>query len=150
MDQWEEDRRDLGDPTSDRPYRMFQLLRALSILPPFHKGFSDISVAPHAATTTLKEFKWTEDMEFSFVSLKSSLIALMLILFPEFDLPLVGFSYASARVTRGTRAEEGCRKVHRVQFTSRTMNSTEKNYSAGESEAVGLIVALKQFQVNLL
>lgn len=70
---------------------------------------------------------------------------------PKFDVPIVVETDASIVAVGAVLAQnKGDRKVHSIQYASRTMKAAEKNYSACEREALAQIFALKKFCVDLL
>ena len=117
----------------------------------FIKGFAGISAVLHEATSTKRDFTWTDEMRVAFDTLKERLKSPPLLAFADFDVPFVVETDASS-VAIGSvlvqKKEDG--KVHPIQYASRTMTAPERNYSACEREALAVIIALKNFRVYLL
>ena len=117
----------------------------------FIKGFAGISAALHRATSTKREFAWTDEMMSAFEVLKQRLTSPPVLAFPEFEAPFIVETDASSVAVGAVLAqkkEDG--KVHPIQYASRTMTAAERNYSAYEREALAVIFALKKFRVYLL
>ena len=89
-------------------------------------------------------------MRSSFEELKRKLTTTLLAL-PDFDVPFVVETDASCVAVGAVLAQkkkDG--KIQPVQYAGRTMNKTERGYSACEREALAVIFALKKFGVFLL
>ena len=82
--------------------------------------------------------------------LKEALNTAPVLAFPEFDLLFIVETDASSRAVGAVLAQKQEGSIHPIQYTSRSLNSAEKNYSACEREAVAVIFALRKFRIFLL
>lgn len=117
----------------------------------FIPKFAEVSASLHAATSSKLKFQFSDEMREAFVELKEKLTSPPLLALPDFDEPFVvetGASSIAVGAVLPQKKEDG--KIHPIQYASRTMTSTEKNYSACEREALAVIFALKKFRVYLL
>lgn len=117
----------------------------------FIKGFSNISASLYAVSSKKKTFVWTEEMDEAFQKLKQAMSSPPVLAYPDFykhfivetDSPQVPIGAVLAQ-----KGENGL--VHPVQYTSRTMKSTERFYDAFKRETLAVVFALRQFRVYLL
>ena len=112
----------------------------------FIRGFADISACLHAGTSTKGKFKWKDEMTLAFNDLKSMHISSPVLAFPDFSEPfVVGTDASSVALGAVLAQKKDDGKIHRVQDASRTIAAAEKNYFAGEREALAVMFALKNF-----
>lgn len=90
-------------------------------------------------------------MEGAFVALNVSLMSSPLLEFTDFDQPFLVETDTSLYAVGAVMVhKKAFWKVHPVQLASMTTKSSERKYSAGERESLGVIFALKKFQIYLL
>ena len=113
--------------------------------------FAEVFAVLHATTSAKAKFSFTKEMRSAFEVLKQKLTTPPLLSLPDFDVPFVVETDASSVAVGAVLAQkkkDG--KIHPVQYASRTMKKTERNYSACEREAFTVIFALMKFRVYLL
>ena len=137
------------EPSTTKELRSF--LGLASYYRRFIPKFAEISAPLHEATSTKRDYKWTDEMQKAFERLKFKLTSPPVLAFPDFDQPFVVETDASSVAVGAvlTQRKED-KRVQPIQYASRTMTSAERNYSACEREALALIFALKKFRVYLL
>lgn len=89
-------------------------------------------------------------MEESFIDLKKALIRPPVLAFPNFDMPFVVETDASAFSFRSIltqKKEDG--KFHPIQFGIRMMIEAELIHVTYEREDLDIIIALKKFRIYL-
>lgn len=117
----------------------------------FIKGFADISATLHAGTSVKRKFEWSKEMEDAFQNLKKALVSPPVLAYPDFDKPFIVETDASKVGVGAVLAQKGKDgKVHPIQYSSRTMTKSERNYHACERESLAVIFALRHFRVYLL
>ena len=109
----------------------------------FISGFADISIPLHALTSPKVPFNWTEEAQEAFEKLKEALTTAPVLAFPDFELPFIVETDASAVAVGAVLAQKQKGRVHPIQFASRSLGKAERNYSACEREAIGAIFALR-------
>ena len=136
-------------PTSKTELRSF--IGMCSYYRRFIKGFAGIAAPLHAVTTPKGQYQWTDEMQKAFEDLRQSLCTPPILAYPDFKKPFVVETNASSVALGAVLSQKDARgSLHPVQFASRTMNVTERNYSVSEKEALAVIFALKKFRVYLL
>ena len=113
--------------------------------------FADIAAVIHAATSGNGRLKRTEEMQQAFDELRIKLTSPPVLAYPDFGKLFVvetDASSVSVGAVLAQKKEDG--KIHPIQYASRTMNKSERKYSACEREALAVIFALKKFRVYLL
>ena len=113
--------------------------------------FADIADVLHAATSGSNRLKWTEEMQQACDELRIKLTSAPFLAYPDFEKPFVvetDASSVSVGAVLAQKKEDG--KIHPIQYASRTMNMSERKYSAFEREALAFIFALKKLRVYLL
>lgn len=116
----------------------------------FIRNFARISAPLNPITSPNTPFKWTDEAQAAFESLKESLTTTQVLTYPDFDQPFIVETDASSAAVGAVIAQKKEGRVHPVQFESRSLNAARKRYSACEREAVAVIFALRKFQVYLL
>jgi len=117
----------------------------------FIYNFAGIATPLHTATSVKRKFAWDEEMDQSFQKLKKAMTSPPVLAYPDFEKPFIVETDASkvgVSAVLTQKNEKG--EVHPVQFTSRTMTPTERNYSACDRETLAVIFGLRQYRVYLL
>lgn len=141
--------RDTPTPKSQTELRSF--LGIARYYRRFIPSFADISAPLHCATSVKTQFSWRPDMEKTFNRLKESLTEPPVLAFPDFENPFVVETDASAVAIRAVLSQRKTdSQLHPFQYASRTMTSSERQYSACEREALAVIFALRKFRLYLL
>ena len=113
-----------------------------------HK-FSDIAAPLHQLTNKGISFDWNESCQVAFNQLKQKLTQAPVLAYPAFGPSATQFVLQTDASSTGIGAvleQDG----HVVAYTSRTLSSTERNYSVIQRECLDIIFALKQFRHYLL
>ena len=113
-----------------------------------HK-FSDIAAPLHLLTNKGISFDWNESCQQAFNQLKRKLIQAPVLAYPAFGPSAKQFMLQTDASNTGIGAvleQDG----HVVAYASRTLSSTERNYSVIQRECLAIIFALKQFRHYLL
>ena len=111
--------------------------------------FSEIAAPLHQLTNKGVTFKWTESCQLAFNQLKKKLTEAPVLAYPQFNPSAEQFILQTDASATGIGAilEQGGRVV---AYASRTLSSSEKNYSVIQRECLAIIFALKQFRHYLL
>ncbi|CAG8757391.1 6824_t:CDS:2 [Rhizophagus irregularis] len=116
----------------------------------FVPGFSRIATPLNKLLKKGVAYSWGEEQQVAFEQLKQTLIALPILIFPDFEKQFVLLTDAS---TFGLGAilsqldEDGNDRV--IAYASRTCNKAESNYSATELECLAVIWAVKHFHAYI-
>ena len=117
----------------------------------FIRGFARIALPLTEKTSNNVDFTWTEEMQKSFGTLKEALCTAPVLVYPDYDKPFIVSTDASSRAVGAVLSQlDDEKREHPIHYASRTLNDAEKNYSAYEREALGIIFALKKFRHYLL
>ena len=117
----------------------------------FIPKFAELAASLHAATSIKVEFAFTEEMRTAFQKLKQGVTSPPRLALPNFDVPFVVETDASKVAVGEVLAQKKeDKKIHPIQYASRTMTEAEKNYYTCEREALEVIFALNKFRVDLL
>ena len=111
--------------------------------------FADVAAVLHAATSGNARLKRTGEMQEAFDELRIKLTSPTILAYSDFDKPFVvetDASLVSVGAVLAQKKDDG--KIHLIQYASRTMNPSERKYSACEREALAVIFALKKFRVH--
>ena len=95
-----------------------------------------------ARTKTKKDWYWTKSEQTAFMEAKEMLMKETLLAFPDFTKPFHVYMDASNRQLRATVVQEG----KPLGFYTRKLNPTQKNYTVGERELLGIVEGLKAFE----
>ena len=108
-----------------------------------HK-FSDIAAPLHLFTNKGMSFDWNESCQQAFNQLKQKLTQAPVLAYPAFGPSAKQYVFKTNTSNTGIGAvlEQGRRAV---AYASRTLSSTERNYSMIQQECLAIIFTLKQF-----
>jgi len=116
----------------------------------FVAGFSSVAAPLHALTRKGAVFKWTEDCNCAFRSLKHCLTTAPVLSLPTDEGRYVLDTDAS-NVGLGailSQTQEGEEKV--IAYASRTLSRTERNYDTTKKELLAVKYGLKQYRQYLI
>lgn len=142
---------DYPTPTNKKEVKMF--LGTASYYRRFIKDFSSKAAPLNALTSTRKNappFHWSEAAEQAFANLKSALVSAPVLACPDFSLPFAVQCDASGYGIAATLTqvlEDG--EEHPIAYSSRSLNSAERNYSATEREALAVVFGVERFRPYL-
>ena len=92
-------------------------------------------------------FDWGPEQQASFESLKATLKAAPILVYPDFDKEFVLYTDASNLAIGAILAQLDENGVdHPIAYASRVLNKHERNYSVTEKECLAVIFAVKQFR----
>jgi hypothetical protein len=98
-----------------------------------------------------ENFKWIEACNKSWEWMKASMTCLLLLMVPNWKIKSHVFINASNFALRVMLGQNPNNTIDRpIYYTSRFMNSVEKNYTITENEALVMIYAMKKFKHYLL
>ena len=134
-------------PTSATEVRQF--LGLASYYRRYIQHFSDIAAPLYHLTQTGVPFLWSEDCSDAFETLKCFLTEAPVLAYPSFSFNASGFvlqTDASAVGLGAVLEQDG----HPIAYASRSLTSSERNYSVIQRECLAIVFALKQFRHYLL
>ena len=95
-------------------------------------------------------FKWTNDCENAFKTLKQALITAPILGYPNFNKPFILACDASGSAIGYILSQLGDdNKEHVIGYGGRALTNTEKNYSVTEQELLALVSAISYFHIYL-
>lgn len=117
----------------------------------FIKGFAKIAGPLTEKTSESVKFEWTGEMQEAFEELKNSLSSPPVLVYPSYDKPFIVSTDASNKAVGAVLSQlDDNGREHPIHYANRNLNEAEKNYSAFEREALGIVFALKKFRHYLL
>ena len=127
-----------------------QFLGATGFYRRFIEGYSKIARPLHYLTKKDVKFKWTEECQKAFNTLKDILTSDSLLGYPDFSKPFILATDASSIAIGGTlsqKDENG--RIKPIAFTGRSLTPAESKYSTTEQELLAVIHAFKKFEFYL-
>lgn len=118
----------------------------------FVPNFSNIAGPLNKLTSTKKNappFKWTEEANQAFETLKERLITAPVLTCPNFNLPFEVHTDVSSYGIGAMLTQTVDGKENPVAYMSRSLTQPEKNYSVTERETLAVIVALENWRCYL-
>lgn len=106
----------------------------------FVPNFSTVAGPLNRLTSNKKNappFKWTEEADVAFKSLKECLVSTPVLSCPNYDLPFQIHTDASSYGVGAMLTQSINGKEHPIAYMSRSLTSAEKNYSITERETGG-------------
>ena len=92
---------------------------------------------------------WTTVMTTAFENLKNLMATAPVLCIPDLELPFTVTTDASDFAVGAVLSQDQGQGPHPVAFTSRKMNTHERNYAAHEKETLAVMHALKKWRVYL-
>ena len=139
--------RDFPIPTTVKGVRQF--LGLASYYRRFVSNFSKIVSPLHALTKQNIPFQWTSTCQAAFEQLKSHLVSLPVLVYPNFDLPFALHTDTSKEGLGAVLEQDVSSTPHPIAYASRTLSKPETNYGATELEALGVVWSLCHFRALL-
>lgn len=115
----------------------------------FIQDYARISAPLNALKKKDAPFIWGPEQQQAFTNLKAALTASPVLKMPDFDREFVLHTDASRSSLGAVLSQEYQGQLLPVAYASRATNIHEKNYSAFELEALGIVFALEKFRVYL-
>jgi hypothetical protein len=138
----------LPTPKSVKDVRSF--LRHAGFYRRFIKDFSVISKPLCNLLTKENVFEWTEQCEKTFVKLKNLLTSAPVIQPPDWSLPFEIMCDASDYAVGAVLGQRKDKKPYVIYYASKTLNSTQMNYTTTEKELLAVVFACDKFRSYLV
>ena len=116
----------------------------------FIKNFSSIATPLHNLTHHGVPWKWTEECNTAFNTLKDKLTSAPIVAFPDFSIPFRLYTDASDLGLGAVLAQVQDNRERIIACASRTLRDSEKNYSVTKKECLAIIWAIGQFRSYLI
>jgi Reverse transcriptase (RNA-dependent DNA polymerase). len=139
--------RTLKAPTNIREIRRF--LGTVSWYRRFIKNFSRTARPLTQLLHKKAKWKWTEEEEIAFQTLKQHLITAPVLACPDFGRPFTLQTDASEYGLGAVLTQEIDHKERVIAYASRTLNNAEKNYSVTEKECLAIIWGIRKMRPYL-
>lgn len=112
----------------------------------FIANYSSYVSVLYKLTETKANFIWTNECEMAFVYLKEQFEANVCLKLPNADEPFGVYTDASNSAVSGVLIQNG----KPVEFCSRVLSKSERNYSTIQKECLAIVFTLKKFRHYLL
>ena len=116
----------------------------------FIKDFSTISRPLCNLLLKDKVFEWTKECENAFSKLKSMLTTTPIMQPPDWSLPFEIMCDASDYAVGAVLGQRKDKKPYVIYYASKTLNSTQMNYSTTEKELLAVVFVLDKFRSYLV
>ena len=133
-------------PAPKDVHKLRQYLGLANYYRRFVQDFSQIAEPLHQLTRkTAKGFQWSSSCQEAFEELKRRLVSPPILAYPDFTLPFLLHTDASANTIGAvlSQTQDGNECV--ISYWSRQLNKSERNYSTIEREALAAVAAIKEF-----
>ena len=139
--------RDWPIPRNNKEVRSF--LGLASYYRKFVKGFSDIARPLHKLCEKKTPFKWTDDCQNSFETLKQALISAPILAYPKLGSKFILDTDASNSAVGAVLSQVQDNKERVIAYMSKSMNVHERAYCITRKELLAVVTALKHFHSYL-
>ncbi|XP_058827009.1 uncharacterized protein LOC131686989 [Topomyia yanbarensis] len=112
----------------------------------FIKDFSQTAVPLTELTKAKTKFKWTEDCERAFQSLKSHLISAPVLATPNYSKPFAVACDASDVAIGGVLTQDYSGGEKAISYFSQKLSSAERKYSVTQRECLAVIRSIEKFR----
>jgi len=113
----------------------------------FISAFAKVAAPLHALTKKGVEFVWDEACEEAFTKLKTLLTRAPVLAYPNFEVPFILETDASAAGLGAVLAQkQPDESIRPIAYASRTLVPHEKRYGVTEMEGLGVVWAVKHFR----
>ena len=96
------------------------------------------------------EFKWSQECEDAFRSIKDSLLQYPVLRYPDFSKDFYLSTDASDFAISGVLEQKYGNDFHPIAFISRQLNKAERNYSTTEKECLAIVWSFENLRCYLL
>jgi hypothetical protein len=137
---------------SKRPRTVKQVQAFLGLVSYYRKFIKNCSsiASPLIKLTEKKAiFKWTENCEQSFQTLKNYLVSENVLALPDFSKEFVVEADASQIGVGAVLSQKIDRHYRPIAYFSKHLNKTEQNYSTSERELLAIVLAVEHFKEYL-
>ena len=144
-------------PTPTKPEEVRRFLGFVGYYGKFIKDFSKIarplnnlipstirSKTTKKKTTETPEWKWNQEHEEAFATLKKCLSSPLILSYPDFDFPFEVHTYAISVGLGAVLYQKRDGKDHAIAYASRGLNNSERNYPAHKLEFLALKWAITE------
>lgn len=148
-----DERRVLPILSFERPKSIKILQRFLGMCTYFRKYINSYSIIALPLFNLIKkdsEYKWTEECQKAFETLKEKLTQPPLLAFPDMNRPFYLFTDASKSGISSILMQKAGNKENVIEYYSKTITPTMQRYSIVELEMLSIVTALKHFRKYLL
>lgn len=124
----------------------------LGLVSYYRRFIPDFSKTAKALTNLLKKdipFKWENQQQLAFDTLKQKLTTAPLLIYPDFSQQFILTCDASNYAIGAVLSQGPVGKDQPVAFASRTLNKSECNYSTTEKELLAILFGCKTFRPYL-
>ena len=111
----------------------------------FIQDFSTIAGPLHELARKDVEFKWTDDCEQAYNTLREALMQPPVLAYPDYDKPYTLETDASDDAVGFVLSQEVDGKQRPIAYSGKRMNDAQKNYSTTEKEAMAVVLGFQQF-----
>ena len=133
-------------PTPSNATEVREFLGIANYYRRFVEGFSAIATPLYQLTRkTANGFLWTPECQKAFDQLKQKLVSPPILAYPQFDVPFVVQTDASAHAVGGVLSQVQDGKERVIAYWSQQLKKAERNYSTIEREALAVVGAIKEF-----
>ena len=139
---------DIPPPTSVQALHSF--LGLASYYRRFVKGFANIAAPLHHLLVKGAKWEWSADCNHAFQELKHHLTRAPTVAYPDFSLPFCLYTDASNEGLGAVLSQKQDGKERIIACASRTLSTSEKNYSTTKKECLGVVWCIKYFRPYLL
>ncbi|KAL6417636.1 hypothetical protein ACFW04_012606 [Cataglyphis niger] len=118
----------------------------------YRRFIPNFSKTARPLTNLLKKeepFDWTDEQESAFVQLREALCTEPILQYPDFTKPFVVTTDASGYAIGGILSQGSIDKDLPIAYTSRLLNTAEKNYSTIEKELLAIVYCVNYFRPYL-
>ncbi|GFX41919.1 retrovirus-related Pol polyprotein from transposon 17.6 [Trichonephila clavipes] len=136
----------LGIPLPKNVKQLQSFLQTCSWYQKFIANFSEIARFLSNLTKKKAFWKWSEEEEKAFQTLKQCLVSPPILKQADFSKPFLIRTDASNYALEVVLLQGEDKEEHPVEFASRLLNPAERNYSITEREALAVVWALNKFR----
>lgn len=137
--------RDFPQPRTIRQLRRF--LGLTGWYQRFIKNYSTLASPLTDLKGTAKAFKWNDQAQIAFDSLKACLVSAPVLVHPDFTKPFIIQCDASATGVGSVLCQVGKDgEEHPIAYFSKKLNAAQRNYSVTELECYAAVLSVKKFR----
>ena len=137
-----------GTPRKTKDVRAFVGL--CSYYRRFVPHFASIAEPLHRLMGKNSEFKWTEEAETAFKTLKDKLTSAPVLVAPDWNLPFVLHTDASKFGLGAVLAQMVNDEEKVIAYASKSLKKSQQNYTTSDRECLAIIWGIRHFRSHLL
>jgi hypothetical protein len=138
-------------PTPVSRHQLQQFLGLANYYRRFIKDFATICRPLHKLTEKSAPFKWTDECQYAFQTLRNKLVSPPVLVFPEFSKEFILDTDASDSGIGAVLSQIDDRGQERVvAYASRALSKAERNYSVTRKELLAMVTFTFHFRQYLL